>query len=492
VIELNETMGNNGRNNAYNNINNNDNNDKNDNNDNNDKNYDKNNKSNKNDKNDKNDKNGASYNDFKNFITSLGIKEQPDIWAVKWDEAQKQYPGALNMKFLTEEFITGANQYLNLPEGAIEAINMAVDVIKNNDVLSRLLWLNHYILFNDEIESASGILIEKKPIRFTFPDFSKIVTGFPKKEISFKGMFLAVLLISGLPRLLEFYKKHGIPKQVIIDTLSDVDIWMRDYYDKNNVWGLTEFWWIYNHFSGKLFRIGRLQFIHSNFTGDLKVFRNKNTGKVISFSDSGVKFRADGQVDGTNDIYDHNGVWVSEYWEDENTVKGNPISPLGFAENRTIELSKKEWKEVLSKGSLVLDVHIAVGSKLSHEACGESFKSSVDFFNKYFPEIQFYGFMCTSWLLDPQLQKILPRDSNIVKFQREFYLFPIKSDDAQTFERVFRSKPEDMKKLKAETTLQKAILDYIYMGNKMHSGAMFLLKEDLKHWGDAFYQQDCE
>ena len=84
-------MGNNGRNNAYNNINNNDNNDKNDNNDNNDKNYDKNNKSNKNDKNDKNDKNGASYNDFKNFITSLGIKEQPDIWAVKWDEAQKQY-----------------------------------------------------------------------------------------------------------------------------------------------------------------------------------------------------------------------------------------------------------------------------------------------------------------------------------------------------------------------------------------------------------------
>jgi len=98
--------------------------------------------------------------------------------------------------------------------------------------------------------------------------------------------------------------------------------------------------------------------------------------------------------------------------------------------------------------------------------------------------------MCTSWLLDPQFQKILSLDSNIVKFQREFYLYPVKSNDVQTFERVFNSKPENIKNLKAETTLQKAILDYVNKGNKMHFGAMFLLNDDLKYWGSAFYQQN--
>jgi len=431
-----------------------------------------------------------SYNDFGNFITELGINNPPDVWSEMWDEAQKQYPGAQNMKFLTEEFISEANQYLKLPEGAINAFNIAVNIVKNNEALSRLLWLNHYILFSDEINGASNILAGKKPVRFTFPDFSKPDADFSRAGISFSGMFLALLLISGLPRLLEFYKKHNIPEQVILDTLSDIDIWMRDYYDKNNVWGLKEFWWIYNHFSGQLFRIGRLQFIHASFTGDLKAFRNKNTGKVIALSNAGIKYRADGQVDGTNDIYDPDGAWVSDYWEDENIVRGNPISPLGYVEKKTIELSKKEWKEVLSKGSFVLDVHIAAGSKLSHQACGESFKSAVEFFNNYFPEIEFCGFMCTSWLLDPQFQKILSLDSNIVKFQREFYLYPVKSNDVQTFERVFNSKPENIKNLKAETTLQKAILDYVNKGNKMHFGAMFLLNDDLKYWGSAFYQQN--
>ncbi|HHV97250.1 MAG TPA: DUF5596 domain-containing protein [Clostridiaceae bacterium] len=436
-----------------------------------------------------NDKN-IKYDEFGDFICSLGIKNLPDIWGTMWDEAQKAYPGEQNMKFLTQEFISEVNKYLKLPEGAIDAFNIAVNIIKNNEALARLLWLNHYILFKDEIEGASNVLSDKKPVRFTFPDFSQPDADFSREGISFSGMFLAVLLISGLPRLLKFYGKHGIPERVILDTLSDIDIWMRDYYDKNKVWGLREFWWIYNHFSGRLFRIGRLQFIHARFTGDLKAFRNINTGKVISLSNAGIKFRTDGLVDGTNDIYDPEGGWVSDYWEDENTVRGNPISPLGYAENRTIELSKKEWKEVLSKGSPVLDVHIAAGSKLSHEACGESFKSSVEFFNKYFPEIEFCGFMCTSWLLDSQFQKILSWDTNIVKFQREFYLYPVKSNDVQTFERVFNSRPDDIENLKAETSLQKAILDYVRKGNKMHAGAMFLLKDDLKHWGSAIYQKD--
>ncbi|HOJ10852.1 MAG TPA: acyltransferase domain-containing protein [Clostridiales bacterium] len=423
---------------------------------------------------------------FNDLVKSLSIKNPPDIWLDKWEESQKTYPGLDAIDFIKNDFIIDANKYLQLPDEAVQAILVTLNIIRNNEELARLLWLSHYILFPSEI--GVGIpdnLNNIKQHGVAFPDIC-----IPQVNMDFlKGMFPAVLLLSGLLRLLRFYKERSIPEQVIIDTLSDVDIWMEDYYAKNGTWGLMEFWWLYNHFSGRLFRIGRLQFIYAGFKGNVRVFRNIRTGVVVSLSEVDIRYRADGQVDGTNDIYDRHGAWVSTLVVTDNSIKGNPISPLGFAENKVIELAKDEWREVLSKGSPVLDVHIATGSKLSHEACGESFKASVKFFERYFPELQFDGYMCTSWLLDPQLQCILPRESNIVKFQREFYLYPKKSDDFQTFERVFGNKPDNMKTLKAETSMQKAILDYVNKGNNMRQASMFLLKDDLQYWGQAFYQE---
>lgn len=439
---------------------------------------------------------------YEDFIAELGIKNVPDIWGQKWDESQKVYPGSLNMEFLSGDFMVKVNKYLCLPVQTIGTLLKSIKIIRDNDSLAKLLWLNHYILFKDEIEIKS----EKRPksqtqtqtgkteksIKFTFPNLDMIcnMNNYNCKNSSFEGMFKAILLISGLPRLLRFYKKRDIPEQVTIETLSDIGIWMADFFTQNGVWGLQEFWWLYIHFSGSLFRLGRLQFINKEFTGKMKVFRNKKTRKVISISEAGINYRADGQVQGTNNIYDLNGLWVSNYLETVKSIKGHPISPMGFVEQKEIELSKKDWEEVLSKGSPVLDVHIATGSKLSHGACGSSFKSAVEFYKKYFPEITFDGFMCTSWLLDPQFQTILPLDSNIVRFQRELYLYPVKSDDAQTFERVFGSNPENKNMLKAESSMQKAILDYINKGNHMHYSGMFLLKEDLNYWGEAFYQEN--
>lgn len=220
----------------------------------------------------------------------------------------------------------------------------------------------------------------------------------------------------------------------------------------------------------------------------------------MPLSENGIRYRADGQVDGTNGIYDINGSWVSKLVITKDFIKGNQISPLSFSKPNLIELNAREWIKVLSKESPILDVHIPAGEKLSHEACGESFKASVEFFTKYFPELTFDGYKCSSWLLDAQLQKILPPSSNIVKFQREFYLYPILTNDFQTFERVFGIKPDNNKSmeesikefmkepLNAQSFLQKAIFDYIKGGNHMRQSGMFLLKDDLKHWGKACYQ----
>ncbi|NSW93045.1 MAG: DUF5596 domain-containing protein [Firmicutes bacterium] len=405
----------------------------------------------------------------------------PEVFHDIWEKAQSSFPGP-DLDFLQDNFIIQANSILNLPKEAIKAFIKSYNIIKNNKTLCRLLWFNHYLFFGKEISIDKKTEERKVEKEIFLPPSLRESMG------TLAGMFPAVLLLSGLTRLMEFYRKRNIPQNIIVDTLSDIDIWMRDYFNKHQTWGLAQFRWLYNHFSGRIFRLGRLQFMHKEFDGNLIAFRNITTGEVIAVSQEGVRYRSDGQVDGTNGIYDKEGGWTSKLVIDEEFIQGNPILPLGFAKADFIKLSTREWKEVLAKGSKILEVHIPAESKLSHEACGESFKMSVDFFTGYFPELPFDGYMCTSWLLDPQLKEILPPSSNIVKFQREFYLYPILADDFQTFERVFGGKHDNIEFLKAETSLQKAIIDYISKGNHMRQGGMFLLKDDLKHWGKAFYQ----
>ena len=56
------------------------------------------------------------------------------------------------------------------------------------------------------------------------------------------------------------YAKRGIPERILLDTLSDVVIWTDTWYGIHHELGLGEVGWLENHFSAKLYRLGRLQF----------------------------------------------------------------------------------------------------------------------------------------------------------------------------------------------------------------------------------------
>ena len=83
------------------------------------------------------------------------------------------------------------------------------------------------------------------------------------------------------------------------------------------------------------------------------------------------------------------------------------------------------WEAVLKPGDQTLEFHIPGGEPLDQAACGESFRRSLKFFAKYFPEITPRAIYVGTWLLDPQLREMLPAMSNLVRFQREMYLYPV-------------------------------------------------------------------
>jgi hypothetical protein len=70
--------------------------------------------------------------------------------------------------------------------------------------------------------------------------------------------------IAALSALLEMRKQHeqrGIGEEISRATGADIALWIEEYHRKSGQWGLANTSWTRNHLSGKLYRLGRLQFV---------------------------------------------------------------------------------------------------------------------------------------------------------------------------------------------------------------------------------------
>lgn len=198
-------------------------------------------------------------------------------------------------------------------------------------------------------------------------------------------------------------------------------------------------------------------------------------------------YRADGElyVQARGDTT--RGVWTSSYFETEESVKGYPITPRGKAVSRPVTLSKKEWRCILQPGDPVLQIHIPGGSPMDFDACGRSLSEACRFFADAFPERSFKAFACNSWLLDDQLEDMLPPQSNLVRFLREMYRFPTAGNTEATLRWIYGTPPKDLSNAPQETTLQKRLIAHLLSGGEMVGGATFLMIDDLD-WGTQPYR----
>lgn len=124
----------------------------------------------------------------------------------------------------------------------------------------------------------------------------------------------------------------------------------------------------------------------------------------------------------------------------------------------------------LPAGEPALHVHIPQGEPLGHEACLASYARAERFFPEslgYHPRI----FLCHSWLLHPNLQRILPETSNILKFQREFTLYEQDEDAAQALERIFGLDFRAGQPYPQDTSLQRAAKRFLESGGVLGMGS---------------------
>lgn len=126
-------------------------------------------------------------------------------------------------------------------------------------------------------------------------------------------------------------------------------------------------------------------------------------------------------------------------------------------------------KEVILKGTRALNVHVPAGESLDLKACLDSFRNAEAFFGE---KGQIY--VCDSWLLAPELKKLLSEKSNIVRFQNLFEITKVYYAFPQAEQRVFGEILEDKSQYPEDTLLQRNLKKYLMDGKNPGIGTGFV------------------
>ncbi|MCP4642857.1 MAG: hypothetical protein GY851_20585 [bacterium] len=398
----------------------------------------------------------------------LGLGPETDAWRDSWPESQASYEPARNA-FLAPETVEATCEFLAMGSDAAQACHEAAATVRANACLARLAWHCRTLLTGETAPEATAWPM--------LPD-----------HIAVAPMFWAVVVLSAADYTKTLHKTRGIVQAVTVDTLQDLELWLDEYREQSGVWGFDKAGWLKNHVRGNLVRLGRLQFELGVYHLPFRFYRNADDGRVVALVDEGLAIRGDGQFDGADGVDDPD-VWTTTLSDGADRVRGYPVSPKGHVIGAADELPTTEWKLVLAPGDAKLGVHIPRLGPMAHDACFESYRQAAAFFPEHFPEHSIRAYDCRSWLLDAQLADYLDHGSNIVRFQRDYYLLPAPNANAmQTYERVFGWDVTDPMPLPATTSLQRHIQTHIRNGGCWRDACGVILPDDLPH-GPAHYRR---
>lgn len=305
------------------------------------------------------------------------------------------------------------------------------------------------------------------------------------------GAFYLLAALGGVPEISAAHRKRGVPEDVTRDTCLEIRC-----FSDNHVRGrggrpgmyLNQLNWLHHYVHQPYYRLGRLEFWLKPFGGGVRVFRHRRDGHVIALSEDGHKLDREGLVDGSAGKWDAGGGWVASFSETDKEAEGFPYSPEGRAVRRKVRLPRTDWEPVLAKGTWVLDMHIPAGGGMGPEACLDAHRRALEFFDRHHPEHRWAAIVCNSWIFNTQLDGILPPEANLVRYQRELYLYPVRSSGQDGLWFIFLQEPVDLRTAPRESGLQKAILKFLEAGNTWRGGAMFILREHAGLIGRQHYR----
>ena len=390
-----------------------------------------------------------------------------------WDASMQEFPASGVPSFLTPEELAHNREWCGLDAAADAELQAAAGRIRANPALCRLAWHYAWRIFDS-------------------PAFN--IERWPALQHSFNGnleLFALLIALSIAPRLRRYHRMLGVPESVTRETCLETGCFAGNYQRaRSGRLGIftRQIGWLRTYTWEHLFRIGRLEFWAKPFTGNFTVFHHKTERRVIALAANGACFNAEGFMDAPA----KNAAppaWTARFRLEEQCARGFPITPWGKALPHEVKLPFADWDCALHKDDTVLDIHIPAGGNMGPDICIDALRRARDFFKRCFPHRVPRAFVCASWIFSPLLEEALPQNANLVRFLSETHLVPVPQTGPASLWFIFFQNKFDPASAPRETSIQRAMLDYLAGGRMWRDGGMFLMLDDLEHFGTQFYRR---
>ncbi|MCK5806323.1 MAG: DUF5596 domain-containing protein [Lentisphaeria bacterium] len=413
---------------------------------------------------------------LQDILTYIGDNiERDDTLAEHWAESVATFPAELP-RFLDPESATEAREFASLPVEADRELREAALQIAASPELLHLAWHCQRLLW-DHLEYEA-----EKVARWPLLD---------RRLGDLSGAFYLLIALEAVSRMRAVHERLGIPEKISRDSCCDYTEKLsmyREHHDGHFGILPSALAWLRHLVRGDLYCLGRHQYMVKPFGGHLKAYRHRQSRRLIALAMAGERFDCEGFAAQT----DSPGSWTAGLIETTTEVVGTPISPFGQAVDRELRLPLSEWDLALSPGDMILEVHIPSGGSMTLDRCQDSMRQALEFFPRHFPDTHFVGFATHSWILNPQLEQIYRADSNMVKWQRELYLFPVPSSNQAGVFFVFGKHEIDVNTAPRNTSLRRAFVDHLANGGRLIESGMFMLLEDFASEEDQVYRKQWQ
>ena len=372
------------------------------------------------------------------------------------DFFEKNYPGCGGPE--TEKLLPGVRRVL----GTVGALPAAA-------LLGHILYKGSFLL-------APGLILKSLPEKL--PCFGEDT-----------GLFALLVSLGAIPLMVRACETRGIPADYAYAAKKWIGGTMIQYATAHDgaPGRVLQFNWIRNYVDGKLFRIGRLEFLMHPCPDWLPAVYRNAEGRLRVLCRDGWGFRADGSRTEEPALV----VRRTRLKSDGMTVTGTPVAPdgtVGFDREMTLDL--KTWSPLVSPWDLCPSIHIPGGEPMPFEAVKSSMIRAKEFFQRYFGR-HVPLFCCASCILNPAWEELMP-GSNMAAFRRECCaLCSLYWGPSAGMAFLFGRKDVSPLELPARNTAQRAF-QQAYKENRIVAGSLLVAADDVEKLGNEYYRRQAK
>lgn len=383
--------------------------------------------------------------ELRELAASLGIESYPE----ELEEIYKNLPDDDGSLYDVEKIKALNDKYDMLGEYYENAVAGANDIRNKENLLTWLRLTFEYSKDRSTYEARS------------FP--------IPASDGSPAGdMFTTLLLLGEFPETVKRYEARGFSHEQIKKNLGNlkINLWVNEICCGAVSIGPGLYGWLTLYSKALIFDHMGYNYQPYTWPSNAILLQNKNSGEYVFVMVSG-NFHKSGQVLGSAGATDDEGSFSADFEEWTDMFFGHRVKD-GYVQSKREKFEKSEWRAVLRPGDDVVSLHIPRKTNMDEAYVTESLKEGFNLLKKYYPELSPKCITCHSWLLSPNLDKILSPDKNLYKFMHRFTVHPILDAEATgTRSFVWPGENGPIETLSEKTSLQSGI-------KKLHSKGEFI------------------